>query len=257
MIRKFKKDYAGYVSRFVGKDPFFNKNVALKDKHTLRVCREILDIGKSLDLDAHALFIAEVCALFHDVGRYAQFQKYGTFVDAKSEDHAQLGIKIIRERGMLDRLDPGARELVLAVVENHNKLSIPDTLAREERFFTMLLRDADKLDIWRVVLGYYTSRDGERLESIGLGLPDNPVVSDAVCRDLLSEKVVRATRMKSLNDFKLLQMGWVYDLNFKRSFEILRERDYIRRIYETLPHTPVIDRIYGRMEAYMEQKISY
>lgn len=256
MIADLKEDYAAYVARFMGDDAVFNKNIRMKEKHTLRVCREILDIGDSLGLDEHGRFIAEVSALFHDVGRYEQFRRYGTFLDAKSEDHARLGVKVIQENRMLDMIAPRHRELVLTVVENHNKLSLPDTLDGEGRFFTKLLRDADKIDIWKVVLEYYASAEGERVESIGLGLPDDSAVSDAVCRDLLSGKMVMGSRMKSLNDFKLLQMGWVYDLNFRRSFEIVRERDYIGRIYLTMPHTPVIDRIYGQVAEYVSLNLS-
>ena len=255
MIAVLKKDYAAYVAQFRGDDTVFNENISLKEKHTRRVCREILDIGESLRLNEEELFLAEASALFHDVGRYAQFEKYGTFVDAKSENHGQLGLKIIIKNHMLDTLSPRHREVVLTVVENHNKLCLPETLDQEKRFFTKLLRDADKIDIWRVVLEYYTSPNGKRLESIGLGLPDVAEVSDAVCRDLLSGKMVMGTTMESLNDFKLLQMGWVYDLNFGRSFEIVRERDYIRRIYETMPHSPVINRIYGQVTEFISSKL--
>ncbi|RLC29045.1 MAG: HD family phosphohydrolase [Deltaproteobacteria bacterium] len=254
MMDELKKDYIRYVSGFRTDDPRFNRNITMKEKHSLRVCREILDIGASLGLDAHRLFVAEVCALFHDIGRYEQFRKYGTFVDMKSENHARLGVKIIRENRMLDRLVPEDREVVLSAVENHNKLRVADTLNPEERFFAELLRDADKIDIWRVVLAHYTSEDGDGLDSIELGLPDLPEVSDDICRDLLAGNMVTATRMSSLNDFKLLQMGWVYDLNFRRSFEIVRERGYIGKIYETMPQTARINRIYRRIEAYLKEK---
>jgi hypothetical protein len=51
--------------------------------------------------------------------------------------------------------------------------------------------------------------------------------------------------MKTLNDFKLLQISWVFDLNFTRSYEILKDRQYIERIAETLPDTPEVTEAVG------------
>jgi len=77
------------------------RNVILKEKHTRRVCKEILAIGKGLGLGEEDLGLAELVALFHDVGRFSQYAKYGTFADNKSEDHAALGTKVLREEGVL------------------------------------------------------------------------------------------------------------------------------------------------------------
>jgi len=38
-----------------------------------------------------------------------------------------------------------------------------------------------------------------------------------------------------VNDFKLLLISWVYDLNFATSRRILRERGYIPTLAATLP----------------------
>ena len=45
-----------------------------------------------------------------------------------------------------------------------------------------------------------------------------------------------------MNDFKLMQLSWVYDLNYKASFRLLSERDYANRISETLPHAEKIQK---------------
>jgi hypothetical protein len=40
--------------------------------------------------------------------------------------------------------------------------------------------------------------------------------------------------IKTLNDLKLLQMGWAYDLNFPRSFRLLSERRYLETIRDSI-----------------------
>ena len=65
------------------------------------------------------------------------------------------------------------------------------------------------------------------------------------------------TDLKTLNDFKLLQLGWVYDLNFRRTFQIVRERRYLEKIRQVLPQSSVrMEEVYDRVNAYLERHIS-
>jgi len=59
--------------------------------------------------------------------------------------------------------------------------------------------------------------------------------------------------LKTLNDFKLLQMGWVYDINFPRTFQLIRERGYLKMIRDALPRSETILRVYSRVQSYLEE----
>jgi hypothetical protein len=41
--------------------------------------------------------------------------------------------------------------------------------------------------------------------------------------------------LKTLNDFKLLQISWVFDINFIPSFRAIEKNNFIDMIEETLP----------------------
>jgi hypothetical protein len=247
--------FSDYVKTFRSGDQEHDRNIDLKDGHTRRVCAEIKDIGKSLRLNLEDLFLAELTALFHDVGRFEQYARYGTFSDHKSEDHAKLGVKILQKNDVLKGLDPSTRELILKVIAYHNRLAIPEGETEACVFFTKLLRDADKIDIWRVVTDYYRQVDGTRNGTIELGLPDGPEISDEVCADLKAGRIVRMGDMKTLNDFKLLQMAWIYDVNFPRTFEIVRERGYMEMIRDALPQSEKVAEMYDTIRSYLEERI--
>lgn len=253
-LEEIKNWYTEYVQSFYTDDTEFNHNLDLKNYHTLRVCKEILDIGESLELNIEQLHTAEVIALLHDVGRFKQLEKYGTSVDIHSENHASLGVKIIRLNDVLSDIGESKIKLILCAIANHNKMEIPDDLHDGCNFFTKLLRDADKLDIWRVCADYYSDKNRVKNDYIELGLPDKPEISDKVCRDLLEGSIVRTVNLQSLNDMKLLQLGWVYDINFPRSFQIIREREYLEKIYNVLPHSDVVNEIYEKVEGYLNKK---
>jgi len=255
LLPRLQAWFEDYVSRFKTDDPLVRANMDLKAEHTRRVCEAIVDIGESLDLSREDLCIAEACAMLHDIGRFEQYRRYGTFSDDRSEDHAALGAKIIQENRVLRDFDPGVAHIIIRAVRHHNCVLLPVDEEARCLFFLKLLRDADKVDIWRVVTEYYHSPGHNRNQTIELDLPDAGRVSDRVYTSLMKGKIVEMADLKTLNDFKLLQIGWVYDLNFPRTFQIVREKGYLEKIRDALPRTCVrAKEIYERARAYLERR---
>jgi len=251
-LSRLKTWFSEYVGTFKTGDSDYQQNITLKEEHSLRVCAEILDIGKSLGLSEKDLLRAEATALFHDIGRFSQYKKYGTFHDLVSENHAVLGVSVLKELNVLDGVDRSTRGLILRAVLYHNRAELPEDETEECLFFARLLRDADKLDIYRVLTDHYGNTHGPKNRSIELDLPDVPEVSDEVCSALLAGEIARAASIKTLNDFKLLQMGWVYDLNFPQTYRLVRERGYIEKILHVLPQFDVVRDIYSRITHILE-----
>jgi hypothetical protein len=118
-----------------------------------------------------------------------------------------------------------------------------------------MLRDADKLDIWRVVTEYYRQAHIKRNPSLELDLPDNDEVSEAVLNDIMAGRNVRNTELRSLNDFKLLQMAWVFDLNFDYSIEQLRNRGYLNIIKDAIRSKIHADMVMNRIDKYISNRL--
>jgi len=250
----FRNWFSGYVKGFQSQDPEYQEGIRVKEAHTKRVCQEILDIGGSLGLDEADLRLAQVVALFHDIGRFEQYHRYGTYLDARSEDHALLGVAVLRKSGILDHLGPATRDLILRTTAYHNRPCLPEGESERILLFTKLLRDADKLDIWRVVTEYYRQEKGARYGAVGLGLPDTPEISHGVWEDLMSGRTVRLGSLKTLNDFKLLQMAWIYDVNFPRSFQRIQERGYLESLVQVLPPSKKVEQVYSRVKSYLSDR---
>ncbi len=246
--------FSDYVKKFLSGDPDYRRNIELKIDHTRRVCEEILDVGKSLGLSSEDLCLAEITALFHDIGRFEQYARYGTYRDLVSEDHAVLGVTVLKENQVLEKLELPDSELVLRTVSYHNRAVLPEDETERCLFFSRLLRDADKLDIWRVVTDHYTQKSGSRNGTIELDLPDTPEISETVCEDLMSGRLVRVGCLRTLNDFKLLQMGWIFDVNFPRTFRLVRERAYLKIIRDNLPASAKVSEIFSKVQSYLEER---
>jgi putative nucleotidyltransferase with HDIG domain len=255
LIKELEAWFNNYVQTFKSKNTDLLPNIILKEEHTKRVCNEILSIGEKIGLDEKKLCLAKIVALFHDIGRFEQYAKYHTFVDRDSVNHALLGVQVLKKNGVLKKLDKPLQSLIMRVILYHNRFALPKKETQECLFFSKLLRDSDKLDIWRVVTHYYSSKNGKKNVAIELGLPDTPWISSDVYKDLIEKKIVHVSHLKNLNDFKLLQVGWVYDINFLQTFQAIQERGYLEMIRAALPKTEKISEIFEIIYAYINEKI--
>jgi hypothetical protein len=248
--------FAAFVREYTSGDVDVRRNLLLKESHTRRVCREALAISKALGLSAPDLRIVEATVLLHDVGRFEQYARYRTFADSRSENHAKLTLKILRQRRVLERFDPRTREIIRRAILYHNLPSVPPVREARIRLFARILRDADKLDIWRVVINYYYAPEGRKNHAISVGLPDTPDITPLVYEDLLAGRIVDSKHMRNLNDFKLLQLGWTLDVNFVPTLQAVRRRKYLEKIRGVLPATAQVDEVCRIVRQHMERKIS-
>ena len=256
LVAYLKNWFHSYVKSYKLNDPARQRNIDLKEKHTLRVCKEITEISRNLGLNEDEQCLSEIIALFHDIGRFEQYARYNTFLDSRSLNHAEFAVKILRENDVLNHLDASSRELILKAISYHNRATLPRHEDEVCLFFSRLLRDADKLDIWRVVTEYYRRKaNGKQNNAIELGLPDTPGVSYDVSRALMAQKIVDTHNMKNLNDFKLLQVSWVYDVNFVPTFRRLKQKGYLDIIQKALPESDAIRKIFATVASYVDKKL--
>ena len=234
--------FAGFAGSFRSPDGEEQRNITLKEEHTQRVCANITRIAREEGLDGDRAALAEAVALFHDIGRFPQYRRYKTFKDSASVNHAQLGATVLVRGGVLDKLPRNEQVIIIAGVRNHNSFAIPPGLEPDVALFLRLVRDADKLDIWRVFLDFYRLPEEERASAVSLGFPDLPEYSPRIVAAVCRGELVQLAWVKSLNDFKLLQLSWVYDLNLASSFRMLEERAFINELANALPQHEDIGR---------------
>jgi len=75
-------------------------------------------------------------------------------------NHAVLGAKTLLERNVLRDLPKRERSLIVRAVALHNVFILPVGLDDEILLHAKLIRDADKLDIWRVFIELSTGTPG-------------------------------------------------------------------------------------------------
>jgi hypothetical protein len=181
---------------------------------------------------------------------------YNTFDDEISLDHAEHSVRVLREQKLLESLDTDSQELVFCAIYHHNKFELPARLSDREYLYVNILRDADKLDILKVLTDYYSNITIDPNHALTWNMPNGNDVSADVANDILAGKLISRNKVKNDVDLKILQLSWVYDLNYKPSLEKIRKKKYFEKIYKTLPKNDLINEIYNKTEVYIENKLS-
>lgn len=238
-LDRIQRWFNDYVSGFLDLDPEGVANIRLKQEHTDKVLENMRLLAEGERLDEHACRIACAAAILHDVGRFPQYRRWRTFRDRDSDNHARLGLDVIGQYQVLRQLPPDERMLIEEAIRFHNLLSLPTQMQSPTDRYIRLLRDADKLDIWRVFEEYFRLPPQERASAAGLGLPDLPgEVTPQCLAALRAGQVVRLDEARVLNDFIMLQISWAYDLNTATACRLVRQKGYLITLAALLPASP-------------------
>ena len=187
----------------------------------------------------HEALIFRLCALFHDISRFEQYDKFKTFLDRQSFDHGGRSAALIDELGLVPELPAEDRACVIDAVRVHNKFAIPADFPSAHLAAAKMVRDADKLAILRLIIRFFNGDCSD--PTIRLDLPDTPGWTPAILDTALSGKCVVYTDMKCINDFKLGLFAWSCDLNYPASAALALDEDLFGRIRALLPGSDKID----------------
>lgn len=240
----YEKWFHAFVDGFRPDDPEDLRNVELKRLHSLEVLGIARRVAASATDDARLRHVCLVAALYHDCGRFPQYMHYHTFSDTESVNHGELGARVLRGHPQaLDGLDPESRRYVLGTVFLHNRKFLPPRLPAPLRLMLQVVRDSDKLDILRVMLGHFDPTQPKN-PAATLHLIDDPErYTPEILEAALRRETLDYRHMRWLNDFKLLLLAWAFDLNFAQSRVVFLERGYLDRMAAVLPQRPELNQL--------------
>lgn len=242
------QEFMNYTNNYLE----YGEMITLKINHTLRVVELCEKIAKSINLNEEETHIAKIIGLLHDIGRFEQWMKYHTFSDSKSIDHALLGVEILKKDNYLRKYikDDKYDDIILKSIEYHNKFIVPNNLSEQENKFVKLIRDADKIDI----LYLYVDKE------VNLELDEE--FTDSTYKLLLDGKSVSRPDIKTKTDRLSISLGFIFDINYKYSFEYLKNVNYYNEIidyYKSKLNNEVfkkqLEEIRNKINNYIEVKL--
>lgn len=239
--KNYIEAFLQYSQSFLGTNEDIDRHLILKIDHSNRVFNQASQIVEKEFSHYELIRSAKLGALFHDIGRFEQFSKYHTFADAKSVNHGLLGSKILKKLDLLSDEKKDVQFLIQTAVALHNRLTLPGGLKYESREVLKAVRDADKIDILRIMAGEL-GPDSKPDPTIIMFLKDDPkAYTLKILRGLESDIRPSYEDMVYVNDFRLVLCTWLKDINYASSFSLLAEAAHLDTIVSGLSFLPEVE----------------
>ena len=219
VILEFQK----YTSAYNPSDP----KIRLKIDHTYRVAGLCSRIAGEAGTDPE---LSWLCGMLHDIGRFEQVRRFNTFVDADSVDHAQLSCELLFDDGLISsfasNLDADDSQLLKTSIQCHSLYRLPTPLTEEEIRYCSVLRDADKIDIFRV----NCDTPPEEIYNVTSEDLRKAAVTPEVKNCFLNHTAVQRNLRKTSIDYLVGHICLVFELVYPVSRILAREQGYIQQM---------------------------
>ncbi len=237
VLRRMRSRFVGLAGGYAERLGERREHIVLKRDHSLRVHALAARIVAGEGLAPALPYLA--ASLLHDIGRFPQFERFGTYRDDESVDHGDEGAAFLDGSGLLETFGERERDCIIQAVRMHNKREIPAGMDPLARSICEVVRDADKLDIVPVVLSKMQAA-GPRDPVVTLGLADEPLAwTPSVLERVAAGDNPFYGELRCINDFALLLASWGPVLVHGASRRIFAVRGYLDRLFAILPADPV------------------
>ena len=236
-----------YFDEYTKKYDMSNPSINYKYYHSYRVQDNMILLAKNMNLPYKDIELASTIGLLHDIGRFEQYKRFKSFNDFNL-DHGDYACKLIKENDILKyfNIDKEDYDVVLTAIRNHNKFSIETDLSKREILFSKMIRDADKLDIL-YALGT------EKLKEVVK--EDDSEISKNVREAFMNEEIIRKSPNETINDNLVTLFGFIYDINYNITLDIIKTNKYYEKIYKRLKNKEKFKPYIDKVKKYINERI--
>jgi hypothetical protein len=196
--------------------------------------------------------LAWFIGMLHDIGRFEQLRRFGTFSDADSIDHAQFGVQLLFDEKLLQRFWQGDAEnetIIRDAIWNHSAYRIQEGLDERTEQFCHILRDADKIDILKVnhdvpIEDIYNVTTQELMQS---------TVTPQVMEAFFEHHAVLRSLKKTPVDHIVGHAGLVFELVYPISYEIVKQQGYLQKILAFPSENPTTRQQFQELQECMNE----
>ena len=235
-----------FFDEFIKKYDMHNPRLNYKYYHSYRVMDMMTLLAKNKELSPEDIHLAKCIGLFHDIGRFIQYQKIEDFNDLLL-DHGDIGVSYLKKENVLSRCHIAKEdyEIVYKAIKCHNKFAIDKSLNSRELLFSKLIRDADKLDI------LYALSNKDIKEIIN---EDNSKISSNVKNTFFKRKAVKKSAAKNKNDKIIIVFSFIFDINLDTTINMIKTNNYYNKIYQRLKNKNIFAPYIEYINKYIDER---
>ena len=226
-----------YFEEYIKKIDMNNTWAKAKYFHSIKS----MDLAKIIATDLNVfteeeIVIIELIALFHDIGNFEQ--KNYNYLDNNEEDTTMRSIEILFDEGLIRKItkDTTYDNMIKVAIFCHNKDGLPKNIDEKWIHACNIMKDVYRLEEIRMAISYpYIDN---RI---------NTYPTPEIYNKFKTFKTLDNKMSENNADNILVVLSQLFTLNYKMSYQILEENNYIDKLIDSL----VVDN--RKIEKFFEQ----
>ena len=213
-----------YFEEYIRKIDMSNSWAKAKYFHSLKSMDLAKIIATNLNIfNEEEIVIMQLIALFHDIGNFEQ--KNYNYLDNFEEDSTMKSIEILFDDGLIRKITDETKydNMIKVAIFCHNKDGLPKNIDEKMICACNIMKDVHKLEELRMVINYpYIDN---RI---------NTYPSTLVYNEFKLFRPLKRELSDNNADNILIVMSNLFGLNYKISYSIVEEKQYIEKITNSL-----------------------
>ena len=210
--------------QYVRKYNMNNINIKARYFHSLKVMEIAKDLATQLGIfNEEEIALCELLGLFHEIGNFSKTPNY--HIDEEIDDAGEKAIDILFNKGLLREItkEKNYDNIIKIALQSYDKEGFINNIDNKTKHICAILKDAHNLDSFRLFVNY------PYVDTVIKSYPSSLVYDDFKSFKTISSKV-----SDNASDEVLVTLSKMYSFNYKYSYYLLKQNDYVNKIFNFL-----------------------
>lgn len=210
--------------QYVRKYDMNNINIKAKYFHSLKVMEIAREIASGLGIfTEEEIAVCELIALFHEIGNFSKTPNY--HIDDDNDDSYDKTIDVLFNKKLIREIskDTTYDNTIRLALYAYDKEGFPSDIDEKTKHICAIIKDAHGLDSFRLFVNY------PYVDTRISGYPNSLVYDDFKDYKMISPKM-----SESAADSVLIVLSKMYSFNYRYSYYLLKQNNYIEKIFDSL-----------------------
>ena len=213
-----------YFEEYIKKIDMNNAWAKAKYFHSLKSMDMARIIATDLGIfNEEEIVVIELIALFHDIGNF-EVKNYN-YLDNIREDSTMKSIEILFDDGLIRKITEDTKydNIIKLGIFCHNKEGLPKNIDKKTVCICNIMKDVYRLEELRMVINY---------PYIDNRIKEYPTT--LVYNEFKLFNQVNSKLSDNNADNILIELSFLFNMNYKISYSLVKEKQYIEKIIDSL-----------------------
>lgn len=240
-----------YFEEYIKKIDMNNAWAKAKYFHSLKS----MDLARNIAMDLgifseEEIVVMELIALYHDIGNFSE--KDYNYLDNNNEDTTMKSIEILFDEGLIRKITKDTKydNLIKLAIFCHNKDGLPKNIDDKTVCICNIMKDVYRIEELHMAINY---------PYIDNRINEYPTT--LVYDDFKTFREINGKMSDNNADNILIVLSKLFGLNYKISYSIVQEKEFVPKIIESLVfNDKKLEKFFKQIEVvltgYIQKKIN-